>query len=88
MTKLDINKAVPRTSKRQTHRSNTPASCPEEYYKRVLYIPILDNVLEDLRIRFYRKKNSIIFLLMQLVSVSTINMSPEMCDKLINSIPN
>lgn len=56
MTKLDINIAVPRTSKRQTHRSNTPASNPEEYYRRVLYIPILDNVLEDLRMRFYSKK--------------------------------
>ncbi|XP_029348101.1 uncharacterized protein LOC103308364, partial [Acyrthosiphon pisum] len=69
--------SVPRTSKRQTHRSNTPASNPEEYYRRVLYIPILDNVLEDLRMRFYSKKNRTVILLMQLVPVSIINMSPE-----------
>lgn len=86
MTKLDINIEVPRTSKRQTHRSNIRASCPEEYYKRVLYIPILDSVLEDLRMRFYNKKNSIIFLLKQLIPVSIINMSTELCDKLINSV--
>jgi len=56
MTKLEINITVPRTAKRQTHRSNTPASNSEEYYRRVLYIPILDNVLEDLRMRFRSKK--------------------------------
>lgn len=86
MTKLEINITVPRTAKRQTHRSNTPASNPVEYYRRVLYIPILDNVLEDLRMRFRSKKNSTILLLMKLVPISIINMSPEMCDKLINSI--
>ncbi|CAI6353886.1 unnamed protein product [Macrosiphum euphorbiae] len=86
MTKLEINITVPRTAKCQTHRSNTPSSNPVEYYRRVLYIPILDNVLEDLRMRFRSKKNSTILLLMKLVPISIINMSPEMCDKLINSI--
>jgi len=61
MTKLEINITVPRTAKRQTNRSNTPASNPEEYYRRVLYIPILDNVLEDLRIRFRSKKKIVLY---------------------------
>lgn len=86
MTELDINIKVPRTSKHQIHRSNTPASCPEEYFRRVLYIPVLDNILQDIHLRFYNKKNNLIFSLMQLVPVSIIKLSSEKCDKLINSV--
>lgn len=50
----DIN--LPRICKRQTHRPNPPCNSPEEYYLRSLYIPLLDNVIEDIKERFIKKK--------------------------------
>lgn len=48
MNKLDIDLKLTRIAKRQTQRSNTPAQSLEEYYRRVIYIPLLENISEDL----------------------------------------
>ena len=39
-TSLDVSPSVPRTVSRQMNRSNIPANTPEEYYRRVLTIPV------------------------------------------------
>lgn len=49
---LDTELKLPRITKRQTHRSNPPALDPESFYRTSVYIPLLDNVLADLRSRF------------------------------------
>lgn len=61
----DIN--LPRICKRQTHRPNPPCNSPEEYYLRSLYIPLLDNVIEDIKERFIKKKNKTLLALMTLI---------------------
>ena len=44
---------IPRQCKRQTFRSNYPAtSDPKDYYRRAIYIPILDNIIADHHERF------------------------------------
>jgi len=78
MTDLDIDIKLPRITIRQTQRSNTPATCPEEYYRRVLFIPILENVIEDLKARFLNEKNKTIFILMQLVPINVIKISQDL----------
>ena len=50
--KYDIAEKKIRTTKRQIHRDNQPASTPCEFYKRSLTIPLLDQLLNDLRARF------------------------------------
>ena len=42
---------LPRRCAKQTHRSNLPAATPEEYFRRTIYIPLVDQVLDDLRRR-------------------------------------
>jgi len=86
MTTLDIEVKVPRISKHQSNRSNTPASCPEEYYRRILYIPILDNVLEDIHSRFYNNKNKTMYIIMQLLPIHVVKMSTEKINELIITI--
>lgn len=54
MNDLDIDIKLPRISKRQINRSNTPAQSTEEYYRRVLFIPLLENILEDLKSRKHK----------------------------------
>ena len=47
-----IERTVPRQCKKQLYRSNLPTSKPEDFYRQSIYIPILDNVVSDLRSRF------------------------------------
>ena len=44
--------AMPRIAKRQIHRTNTEASNPEEYFRRTVYIPMLDAIINDMISRF------------------------------------
>ena len=41
---VSTNASMPRTCARQSHRANTPAVTPCEYYKKSLSIPILDEL--------------------------------------------
>lgn len=43
---------LPRLSNMQINRSNHPAQNAEEYYRRSIYIPLLDGVASDIKIRF------------------------------------
>lgn len=47
---LDIDIKLPRLAGRQTKRANHPGDI-EEYYRRSLYVPLLDNVYNDLSSR-------------------------------------
>lgn len=49
---LDVEIKIPRQASRQTYRDNTPALNPEEYYKRILFIPYLDSLITSLNNRF------------------------------------
>lgn len=76
----------PRIVKKQNQRSNTPANSIVEYFRRILFIPIIDNVLEDIRDRFLNEKNKTIFLLMQLIPSNTIKMKSKTNDELIKTV--
>ena len=43
---------VPRTCGRQTTRSNVEASTPEEYWRRTIFIPFLDHLIQEFEGRF------------------------------------
>jgi len=86
MDDLDIEIKLPRITKIQTKRNNTPSGSPEEYYRRVLYIPLIDNILEDLKTRFLSEETTAIFQLMKLIPCNTINMSTLKTNDLINAI--
>lgn len=60
MNEMDIEVKTPRLSKYQTKRSNHPVNNIEEYYRVSIFIPLLDNILEDLRSRFIRKQNKML----------------------------
>lgn len=58
----NISVQVPRQARMQTNRDNTPHSTPEEYYLRCVFIPLIDNVLTDIKSRLTKKNLSIISL--------------------------
>lgn len=49
---LDVDIKMPRIVKNQKHRNNTNAESPEVYFRRTVYIPLLDYVIQDLEFRF------------------------------------
>ncbi|CAI6351591.1 unnamed protein product [Macrosiphum euphorbiae] len=53
MLEGDIKSIIlPRTAGRQTCRDNTPADSPEQYYKRTIFLPLLDHFILQLEDRF------------------------------------
>ena len=43
---------IPRQCKRQTLRSNVEADTPEAYYRRAMFVPLLDNLVQQMSERF------------------------------------
>ena len=43
---------IPRRCERQTLRNNVEAGDPEEYYKRAVFIPFLDSIIQQMSDRF------------------------------------
>ena len=68
-----IEITTPRHCKRQTMRGNILGNNPEEYFKRNVFIPFLDNAITELTDRFgYVTK----------ASVKAIILLPEFLEKL------
>ncbi|XP_022163133.1 uncharacterized protein LOC111028709 [Myzus persicae] len=88
MNKLDIDLKLPRITKRQTQRSNTPAQSLEEYYSRVIYIPLLENISEDLQSRFLNAKTKITFILMLLIPSNVLNISNDKKHEILQTVTN
>ena len=55
--KIGVNETVPRKTSLQRNRSSTPSSTPQEHYKKVVGIPLLDSLLTQLRQRFRGEDN-------------------------------
>ena len=49
---------LPRTCSKQTKRSNIPAESPEEYYRRTIFIPILDDIIQQMKERYEIAKSN------------------------------
>ena len=49
---LNVEPNIPRVAEKQIYRDNVPANSPEEYYKRALFIPIVDKFILEMTHRF------------------------------------
>jgi len=54
MKRVGVQVEMPRvkSSNRQEYRSNPPGDTPTQFFRRAIYLPLLDSVLTDLRCRF------------------------------------
>ena len=59
---LDIEIAIPKTTKFQKHRCNVPTSDPESYYRISVFIPFIDDLISSLTDRFLSQETTIISL--------------------------
>ncbi|GBM37869.1 repressor of the inhibitor of the protein kinase [Araneus ventricosus] len=58
-SKLDIKEEIPRVCRLQTARNNVPYSTEEEYYRRAVYVPYLDDFCNSLKERFESHKETV-----------------------------
>ncbi|GBN79590.1 hypothetical protein AVEN_268641-1 [Araneus ventricosus] len=70
--KLDIKEEIPRVRRLQTARNNVPYSTEEEYYRRGVYVPYLDDFCNSLKERFESHKETV---------ASLQHILPEFCTK-------
>lgn len=49
---IDVELRMPRLCEQQKNRSNYPTNNVESYYRIAIFIPLLDNVIDDLKTRF------------------------------------
>ena len=49
--KLHVGPAIPKNTVRQMHRNSVPAVSPEEYYRRALAIPLVDQFITEMTFR-------------------------------------
>ncbi|GBO21920.1 hypothetical protein AVEN_164077-1, partial [Araneus ventricosus] len=70
--KLDIKEEIPRVCCLQTARNNVPYSKEEEYYRRAVYLPYLDDFCNSLKERFESHKETV---------ASLQHILPEFCTK-------
>ncbi|GBM52843.1 hypothetical protein AVEN_154174-1 [Araneus ventricosus] len=70
--KLDIKEEIPRVRRLQTARNNVPYSTEEEYYRRAVYVPYLDDFCNSLKERFASHKETV---------TSLQHILPEFCNK-------
>ncbi|GBM62982.1 repressor of the inhibitor of the protein kinase [Araneus ventricosus] len=70
--KLDIKEEIPRVCRLQTVRNNVPGSTEEEYYRRAVYVPYLDDFWNSLKERFESHKETV---------TSLQHILPEFCTK-------
>lgn len=65
---IGTNESVPRKTSLQRNRSNIPSLSPQEHYRRVIAIPVLDSLLSQLNERFHSDNNEYIRALLSLIS--------------------
>ncbi|GBN63283.1 repressor of the inhibitor of the protein kinase, partial [Araneus ventricosus] len=70
--KLDIKEEIPRVCRLQTARNNVPYSTEEEYYRRAVYVPYLDDFCNSLKEHFESHKETV---------ASLQHILPEFCTK-------
>lgn len=95
-TQLDVELKVPRVVSCQKHRDNHQQNqTPEEYFRRGIYVPLLDNVVTDLKERLSPDVMKLFGLRVFLPRTSytaedieEVHLVAEMYQKLLNTPPS
>ena len=82
---IQLAVGVPRITQRQVHRNNPPHTTPEEYYRRVVFIPMLDSFISDLKSRFSRDTLNSFRLIVQLPS-NIVNCTDDLLQSSVKEI--
>ena len=88
---VSVEPTIPRTVIRQKHRNNTPSSCPEEYFRRTLAIPLLDTIIMEMETRFNdlsEKASKLLFLVPSILCDESIEFDDVTFNETIDFYPD
>ena len=54
---FDIEPSMPRTTGRQQHRVNIPATNPESYWQRAVYLPLIEHLIQEMNDRLLSQED-------------------------------
>ena len=83
---LNIQRSIPRKGKRQVHRSNHDVASLEDFYKVSASIPLLDEVIKDLEIRFTANDFGVVDELRKLIPKMVVALEKSEVDNMVFSI--
>lgn len=86
MLNLEVEEKLPRLTGRQTKRPNYSVSSVEEYYRVSVYIPLIENILNDMKERFNNEKNQAFLFLSQLTPKYIIKTNNDDIVKVVHAI--
>jgi len=86
MKDFEIEVKTPRLFKRQTQRFNHPTETTEDFYRVSLFIPLVENVLEDFKSRFLNKENQTLTFLSQLIPKWVVDVNDKNIDTIVATI--
>jgi len=72
MDEVGVSVTMPRLAAKRIHCQNTDASIPNEYYRRVIYVPLVDSTALDLRTWFNKSTMSLLAKLRDLIPCSVL----------------
>ena len=82
--KLYVERVIPRTVfTRQANCNNVPAELPQEYYKRVLIIPLFDNIVSEMKLWFEKvtcRENKLLWLVPSVLCDTELNIFGELVE--------
>lgn len=88
MLDLDIEEKLLRLTSHQTKRANHAVDSIEEYYRVSVYIPLVENILSDMKARFCCAKNQAFIFLSKLIPKNIVNTTDEEITKIVQNIIN
>ena len=69
---IGIKPSIPQRCGHQRHRSNVPAEIPSDYYRRTISIPLLDQLLSEMKSRFSSHQRTVLLALSVMPSAMVI----------------
>lgn len=86
---IDDNIKIPRITNKTKNRANPPAKTPVDYFRKVLFIPFLEELISNLEYRFDDKSVSVFDLNIVLLSIihnkEVLNCTTEFQNRINNS---
>jgi len=88
MLDLDIEEKMPRLTNYQKKRANHAVDSIADYYRVSVYIPLVENILSDMKARFCSEKNQSFIFLSKIIPKNIVNTNDDEIIKIVQNIIN
>lgn len=88
---MEISEEIRTPRIKQVHRENYESSCPEQYYRRSVFIPFIEHFINQLEVRFVKQKQ-VLSKIQNIIPKKIVKLNDleihETCDVILIQWPN